>query len=419
MRIVIASMDTRGGIQPYVALGLGLSRAGHDVTLLAPSDLASVFAETGLSFAPLSGSVEEVVRASQGVTERGGVAAMRFAGQQIQARTEGWTREALAACEGADLVVGGIGGMVVALSVADKLGVPFVEAHLQPVGAPTDRYPGVLFGRTPAWLGGVGRRVSHHLSELGLWMPFRGAMARARRGVLGLSGPARAHLGQPVLYGFSRRVVDVPDDASRARVVTGYWTLPAPASWSPPAALEEFLARPGPVVSIGFGSMASQDPAALTALVRGAVRAASVRAVLLSGWGGLAGVEGDDVFSAESMPHEWLFPRVMAVVHHGGAGTTGAALRAGVPAIVVPFGVDQPFWGGRVAALGVGPAPIPRAQLTEARLTAALVEATSHGAMQARARALGAALREEDGVGAAVAHIGRLVRPAISRGRPS
>lgn len=415
MKIAIASMDTRGGIQPYVALGIGLSREGHDVRLLAPSDLASVFEHTGLAFAPLSGSVEEVVRASQGVTEKGGMAAMRFAGQQIQARTTGWTREALAACEGVDLVVGGIGGMVVALSVADKLGVPFVEAHLQPVGAPTDRYPGAFFARTPGWLGGWGRRMSHHLTELGLWMPFRGAMRDARRSVLGLSGEPRAHLDQPVLYGFSRRVVDVPSDAGRERVVTGYWTLPAPASWAPPPALEAFLARPGKVVSIGFGSMASQDPAALTELVRRAVRGANVRAVLLSGWGGLSAIDGDDVFCAESVPHDWLFPRMAAVVHHGGAGTTGAALRAGVPALVVPFGVDQPFWGGRVEALGVGPSPIPRARLTEAALKDALVRATTDGEMTARARVLGEALRAEDGVGEAVRVIGRV----LTRRRPS
>ncbi|HSP81366.1 MAG TPA: nucleotide disphospho-sugar-binding domain-containing protein, partial [Myxococcaceae bacterium] len=116
----------------------------------------------------------------------------------------------------------------------------------------------------------------------------------------------------------------------------------------------------------------------------------------------------DDVFCADALPHDWLFPRVAAVVHHGGAGTTGAALRAGVPAIIVPFTMDQPFWGSRVAALGVGPTPLPRARLTQERLAEALRRTVADEAMRARAAALGARIRAEDGVAEAVAHYGRL-----------
>jgi UDP:flavonoid glycosyltransferase YjiC (YdhE family) len=110
--------------------------------------------------------------------------------------------------------------------------------------------------------------------------------------------------------------------------------------------------------------MLGADPARLTATVVAAVRQVGQRCILLSGWGGLAAVGGDDVLVVDEAPHDWLFPRVAAVVHHGGAGTTAAALRAGVPAVVVPFGVDQPFWGARVAALGTGPRPIPVRALT-------------------------------------------------------
>ena len=130
---------------------------------------------------------------------------------------------------------------------------------------------------------------------------------------------------------------------------------------------------------------------------------AGVRAVLLSGWGGLRSIEDDDVFCADAMPHDWLFPRVSAAVHHGGAGTTGAALRAGVPAIVVPFAMDQPFWGSRVEALGAGPTPIPRKRLTAARLADALRKAVTDEAMRARAAEIGELLRAEDGVAEAAA----------------
>ena len=241
-------------------------------------------------------------------------------------------------------------------------------------------------------------------------MPFRGAMNAARADI-GLTGPSTAAAGQPVIYALSRHVVPVPaaPAGGRPRHVTGYWTLPAPDGWEPPAELAAFLAAPGPVVSIGFGSMPNSDPAAVTELVLGAVRDAGVRAVLLAGWGGLGALPAsDDVWCADALPHDWLFPRVAAVVHHGGAGTTGAGVRAGVPSVVVPFTMDQPFWGGRIAALGVGPAPVPRGGLTRARLADALRVAVTDDAMRARAAKLGAAIRAEDGVGAAVAVLGRV-----------
>ena len=414
MRIAVVCNDTRGGVQPYVALGLGLQRAGHEVRAVAPSELAAMFTDVGIPAAPLSGD-PELMRQGTATAERGMVASMRFAARELPAVIQAWMRETLDACEGVDVLTGGVGGMGMGLSVAEKLGKPFIEAHLQPIGAPTDAYPGVLFPGVPRWLGGWGRRMSHHLSEMVFWMPFKGAMMSAREKVLGLSGRPIAADGQPVLYGFSRHVVEVPAGGERARHVTGYWTLPAGPTWSPPPALEAFFARGGPVVSIGFGSMASSDPETVTALVLGAVRKAGVRAVLLAGWGGLKSLpDAADVLCADALPHDWLFPRVTAVVHHGGAGTTGAALRAGVPAIVVPFTMDQPFWASRVAALGVGPAPIPRARLTEDRLADALRRAVADEAMRARAAALGVQIRAEDGVAQAVEHFGRLspARPA-------
>jgi sterol 3beta-glucosyltransferase len=155
--------------------------------------------------------------------------------------------------------------------------------------------------------------------------------------------------------------------------------------------------------------MASTKPQEVTDLVLSAVRRARVRAVLLSGWGGLASLPAtDDVFFVDSVPHDWLFPRVTAVVDHGGAGTTGAALSAGVPALVVPFAADQPFWGARVAALGVGPMPIPRKKLTVELLARALRGMVDDQAMQVRAAQLGALIRTDDGIAEAVTHFGRL-----------
>jgi sterol 3beta-glucosyltransferase len=406
MRIAVVCNDTRGGVQPYVALGQGLARAGHDVRAVAPAEFAPMFATIGIPISPLSGGDEAAKLRSTGVAEQGVIAAMRLMARELPTRINTWTSETLDACHGVDLMTGGVGGMVTGLSVAEKLQVPFIQTHLQPVFAPTDAYPGVMLPWFPRWLGSGAMRVSHRLSDKAAMMAFSRPMAAARAKVLGLTGRPRTLANLPTLYGFSRHVLPL---TSPDRHVTGYWTLPAGNNWSPPPALEAFLARGGPIVSIGFGSMASAKPEAVTDLVQGAIRRARVRAVLLSGWGGLKSLPpSDDLFSADALPHDWLFPRVQAVVHHGGAGTTGAALQAGVPAIIIPFAADQPFWGMRVLALGVGPAPIPRQRLTEQNLADALRRTVDDAAMAARAKSLGALIRTEDGVAEAVRHFERL-----------
>jgi sterol 3beta-glucosyltransferase len=235
-------------------------------------------------------------------------------------------------------------------------------------------------------------------------------------------GQTREATSLPVLYAFSPLVVPKPPDWNASIRLTGYWVLPADAAWRPPAALDAFLgAGPAPVY-IGFGSMTPTRADRLTAIAVDALAAAGQRGVLLGGWGAFG--EGDlpsTVIAVRDVPHEWLLPRMRAIVHHGGAGTTGAALRAGVPSIVVPLGFDQPFWGRRVYALGVGPRPISRRRLTAAWLAQAIQTATTDGAMRARAADLGTALRAEHGVEVAVAEIEAIVagyRHTRAVGRP-
>ncbi|HEX5827925.1 MAG TPA: glycosyltransferase [Candidatus Limnocylindrales bacterium] len=415
MRIALVSIDTRGGIQPYLALARGLDEAGHDARLVAPENYAADAARHGVRFAPIRGDVEEAVRMAGAPADGGSLAAQRVAARETMARIGGWVEDTLAALDGCDMAAGGVGGQLLGEAAAEKLGIPFVEAHLQPVGAPTGRYQGPLFGSTPRILGAPGRYLSHRISEIAFWLPFRDGRREARAR-LGLPPKApRARRPTPVLYGFSRHVVPVPTgDGRRPRHVTGYWFLPPDPAWHPDPALEAFLERDGaPVVCVGFGSMATRDPEGMARLVTGAVRDAGLRAVLLSGWGGLASAtgDGDDIHVAREVPHEWLLPRMAAVVHHGGAGTTGAGLRAGIPSVVVPFGVDQPFWASRVVAVGAGPAPIARSALTRDRLAGALTEAVRNPRIADGARRIGERIRAEDGVAAAVTVLGGGTRP--------
>ena len=199
-----------------------------------------------------------------------------------------------------------------------------------------------------------------------------------------------------------------PADWSNA-IVTGYWQLEPPSNWQPPAALEAFLANGEAPIYIGFGSMSSRDPAQTAELIVTALKQTGTRAILQSGWGGFKATDlPDAVLSVESVPHSWLFNKVAAVVHHGGAGTTAAGLRAGVPSLVIPFFGDQGFWGERVAQLGVGPSPIPRKALTAQSLAQAIQTMTVNSEMRTRAAELGARIRTEDGVGNAVRVINQL-----------
>jgi UDP:flavonoid glycosyltransferase YjiC (YdhE family) len=207
----------------------------------------------------------------------------------------------------------------------------------------------------------------------------------------------------PILYGFSPSVIPAPSDWSGNTHITGYWFIDETEDWQPPAALLDFLQSGSAPVYIGFGSMSNRDPEQTADLVIKALTLSNQRAILLSGWGGLQRTNlPDSIFMIDSIPHSWLFPRVSAVVHHGGASTTAAGLKAGVPSVVIPFFGDQPFWGQRVADLGVGTKPIPRKRLTAERLANAIQEVVTNEDMRQRAAKLGKQIQTENGIESAV-----------------
>lgn len=313
----------------------------------------------------------------------------------------------LTACQGADAIVFSTIGFT-GYHVAEKLGVPSISAPLQPL-TPTRRFPGV--GTTPhSRLGGVYNWLSHVVYQQVFWQLLRPYLNPWRRDVLKLkpmpwNGPytriARERL--PFVYGYSPLVVPKPPDWGEWIHVCGYWFLDAAETYQPPDDLIAFLQSGPPPVYVGFGSMIHRDPARVAEMAVKALAIAQQRGILLTGWAGLNHRNlPDHVFQVDAAPHDWLFPRTAAVVHHGGAGTAAAGLRAGVPSIVVPFFADQHFWGERAHALGVGPKPIPQKQLTAERLAEAIHIAVTDQAMRARAADLGRRLQAEDGVGRAV-----------------
>ena len=420
MRLTIATAGSRGDVQPYIALGRGLARAGYAVTLATHAEFRDMIESNGLRFRAVAGDPRALLQSDAGqrwlASGRNLIAFIRELRRLAEPHIEEMLADYAAAVDEADVVL--CGALAVpAWQAAERRGIPAAMALLQPL-TPTAAFPAM--GAPPRMaLGGWANRLTHHLAEQLLWQPIRGRVNRWRRDALGLPeeprrgpGVRMRQLGVPVLYGFSRHVVPPPRDWPASVHVTGWWTLEAPSDYAPPAHLARFLAEGPPPVYVGFGSMTPRDAHALTRTVLDGVARAGQRAVLLRGWGGLGDAEGGALPSwacvVDDVPHAWLFPRMTAIVHHGGAGTTGAALRSGMPSVLVPLFADQPFWGERVRTLGVGPAPIMRPRLTADRLAHALAQATGNAAMRERAARLGALLRAEDGIAAAVAVVDRM-----------
>jgi sterol 3beta-glucosyltransferase len=183
--------------------------------------------------------------------------------------------------------------------------------------------------------------------------------------------------------------------------VTGYYFLSENQTYQPPAELLSFLEDGEPPVCITFGSMVNRHQQRIDRIVRQSLRETENRGIILSGWGGIRESSSTDLLYLDSVPHEWLLPRCKMVIHHGGAGTTGAGLRAGIPNIVIPFMGDQSFWGRRVQVIGAGPPPISVRKLTVANLTRVIMQAES-AAMHEHAQLIGKRIRNEDGVGVAM-----------------
>jgi sterol 3beta-glucosyltransferase len=428
MRIAIIAVGTRGDIQPYLALGKGLQSAGHFVRLITHENFAGLVGAYGLDFWPVQGNVQAMMESPkmrQLLAEGNFFAITAYTAKGVKQAAIDWAKTGLVACEGMDLIVAGVGGLYVGLALyigfalAEKLQIPFVQAYIFPFTA-TRAFPGILLPQALTKLGGAFNRFSHHLLRQLMWQKFQQIDRLVRQTVLNL--PAAPFWGSynlanfqryPVIYGFSPAVIAPPDDWHHTNV-TGYWLLDAAPDWTPPADLVDFLQAGSPPVYIGFGSMGSDDPTATADLILQALDRTGQRAILQSGWGGLSTTTlPETVFVVGSIPHDWLFSQMAAIIHHGGAGTTAASLTAGVPTIAIPFFADQPFWGQRVFELGVGPKPIPRKQLTVENLAQAIDRAVTDPFLRQRAADLGAKIQAENGIANAVKAIESLAEPSL------
>lgn len=408
MRIAIHTIGTRGDVQPYVALALALKTRGHEVQIAAPAQHAALVAAHGIDFFPLPGdllALLETPRGKAAVAERHGFSAGFKLLKQIRpligrVMDEEWSA---AQAFAPDLIIYQPKSLA-APHIAAALAVPCVLASPLPGFTATSAFPSPI---VPFASLGPLNRASHVLMTSAPKLLFGRFIRKWREQTLRTVKPPASRVG--TLYAYSRHVIPVPKDWPNDVCVSGYWFLDEP-EWPPPPELAAFLDAGEPPVYFGFGSMPAIEPerlaqAAVTALAR-----LSKRGILATGSGALGRVEAPNVFTLSDAPHAHLFPRMSAIVHHGGAGTTAAALRAGKPTAVCTFFGDQPFWGRRVAALGAGPPAISQREASAEALASALA-AMDRREMRARAACIGEHIRREHGTATAVEfleHIGVL-----------
>ena len=424
--IVIFTIGTQGDVRPCVALGQGLRLAGYSVRIATSRNFEGLVRETGLEFYPLTADFQSMLESDRTITDKGlDLRAMaRIFRERYADWATHWVHEGLAASDGAGLLIGVSNSTLLAKALSEALGIPFAIARLQPL-TPSRLQPPMVLSGSRDKLPGVLSLAAHHLLFQLVWGVMRPAINDVVRPRLGLQrysrlGPYlfRSDLhAAKVINGFSTHVLPRPADWPDSSRVTGYWFLEEPR-WKPPEALEEFLAAGPKPVYVGFGSMVSSNATRLTDIVLDAVEKSGQRAVLATGWGGLdhEGIgQSERVFFVRHAPHDWLFRRVSAAVHHGGAGTTAAAVRAGIPSVVVPFYGDQPFWARCLHRKGVAPPALDRKVLSPDAMADAL-KAVQHPAMMQIALELGCAVRAEDGVDEALRCLhgwGLLQQPAV------
>lgn len=418
MRIAILTFGSRGDVQPFIALGKGLTQAGHDVLLLAPPDAQDLAEQHGISLSPVQSSFRKLVESpqSQGLLKPGQspFGLLTRLSAALTAELEYLVTAVKERARGVDALICHVIMLPIAQTLADALNVPLLYACLQPSYAASDEpqflLPSLPFHSPTYNL--AGGRVLRWL----YWRLAATAVHRVRTQILGLPPESYRQFVQrllktPVLCGYSGKVVPVAADAEPFPTMCGYFFLNT-EGYTPPRQLAAFLEAGPPPVYVGFGSMATPDSRATAELVMQALKLAGERGILLTGWGGMDPRDcPDSILPIDSVPHDWLFPKTAAVIHHGGAGTTSAMLRAGVPGLITPGGGDMPYWGRKAAQLGVALPPIPFKELSVARLAAAIRRLTQDSGLRARAHAFGEQIRGEDGVGRAVAAIEQYLRP--------
>jgi UDP:flavonoid glycosyltransferase YjiC (YdhE family) len=407
MKFVVATYGTEGDARPFTALCRGLMDAGHEARLLADAATLGTARTLGVPTTALAGDIRGTVspdHAIAGVVAKGGGFndTARALAKIANENAESWLRAIIEAGEGCDAILAaGLAGFV-GFSAAEYLGAKGIGSGMIPI-TPTAAFPSPFL--PSKWVPRLLNRASHSFVNAMLWKAFRDK-TNAARALFKLPPRKAVWTEQPMVYGISPNLLPTPADWPANVHLCGQWLAPSPA-WMPPPALANFLAAGEAPVYIGFGSMTGFDNVRLLEALIEAMNGR--RALFHPGWSGIDPKGLPDNFLAiGDTPHDWLFPRTAAVIHHGGSGTSHSAARAGVPSIVTPFAGDQSFWAERLRVAGVAPAAVDGRRPTAGAFAGA-IEFAAADRVRNRARVLGETMRAENGVVDAVATIERIV----------
>ena len=412
MKLSIIAIGSQGDVQPCVALGRGLADKGYAVRIVTMETFRDMVLDQELDFIPVEGDAQALTgdfMNSEMVSHGRNIlvmfrAMLRTFGSMTKSYEVAFSNEALF---DSDAILNQLPAGFYGYDLAESLKVPYIALSVIPQEV-ASAWPLSLFPSRLS-LGGWYNRLTYGIGQQLAWQPFRKSINRYRR-QLGLSSTSfwwgnirrmkQEHV--PVIQGFSEHVIPKQPEWGDHIYTTGYWTLDEP-EWQPTEGLVKFLQAGPPPVFIGFGSMPVSDPQQTTKLILDALKEAKKRCILHAGWANLGTTDlPDNVFMLDYAPYDWLFPQMEAVIHHGGSGTTGLALRSGVPSMVIPFTADQPFWGERTHALQVGPSPIPFSKLTANELAHTIRTLTTNTTMRTNAIRLREAMAGENGIEVAV-----------------
>ncbi|GCE07174.1 glycosyltransferase [Dictyobacter aurantiacus] len=428
MHITIIAIGSRGDVQPYMALSQELLRAGHQVRLATHTAFEKLIDSYGLNFYPIDDEARELFEGDEGTRLLNAQSnAFLFAyrlRQYLTPRMDLYMQRSLEACQDADVIFSSYMSFLIAYSVAEKLQRRIVATFLQPSLLPTREFAEPTSPWLPRWPEHI-RKTFNEQSHLAagrfFWYLFSPAVNSGRQRLYQLPPLPKESLYATlpehvdlILLGYSPLLLPRPQDWSEKIQVTGFWTLEAAPGWQPDAELVEFLQAGPPPVYIGFGSMSSQRPARTLELSIKALQRAEQRGIILANRETLGEQRlTPDIYVTNGAPHDWLFPRMSLVVHHGGAGTSAASLRAGVPSLTVYHISDQRFWGNLVASAGAGLPPMSRRWLTARRLAHAIQSTQADPDLRQRARALGNQLRQERGNDQAIRALQQHLMPPL------
>ncbi|KAF3013071.1 Sterol 3-beta-glucosyltransferase [Neopestalotiopsis sp. 37M] len=415
LKITCLTIGSRGDVQPYIALCKGLLAEGHRAKIATHAEFKDWVEGHGIEFAPVAGDPGELMR----LCIQNGTFTFAFL-KEANTTFRSWLDELLVSAyegvKGSDVLIESPSTMA-GIHVAEALQIPYFRAFTMP-WTRTRAYPHAFIVPNNK-MGGAYNYMTYVMFDTVFWKAMAGQVNRWRKTTLGLPPTNLEKMAQnkvPFLYNFSPSVVAPPLDFSDWIRVTGYWFLNEGTDWTPPDDLRLFIEQARKdgkkLVYVGFGSIVVSDPAKMTQEVIDAVLKADVRCVLSKGWSDRMGSESSvpepklppEIFQIKSAPHDWLFAQMDAAAHHGGSGTTGASLRAGIPTIIRPFFGDQFFYGARVEDLGVG---ICLKKWGVASFARALWEACNSERIIVKARVLGEAIRKENGVDTAIQAIYR------------